>query len=232
MHLVAYKVTFRKEGKVILHNVSFSVAADRLIAIVGGSGSGKSTLLKILTGLEKATKGSVVRPDKISYIAQDAKLLPWLTVKENILLPQKIKRLPKEGLEEVWRKSQELIDVLHIQKLGDQKPQILSGGMAQRVLLAQALINEPTLLLLDEALTAVDQKHKYEIVTWLRKYSKNKGISVILVTHDLQEALTFADRVLPLNKEGSMGAPYYIKSSDRFTALDLTETQTLLWKTL
>ena len=231
MRLSAEHITLVKD-KTILDNISFIVAAGELVAVVGQSGSGKSSLLKVLSGFEKEHVGNVTRPKRLSYIAQDAQLLPWLSVKENILLPTKIRGATCVDQEIKWQKSKEILEVLHLEMLADAMPETLSGGMKQCVLLAQALLNKPELILFDEALSAVDYKHKYEIAAWLRRYAKSLNISIVLVTHDLQEALTLADKVFVLNALGTLERAYAVEPTDRFTPDTLTKTQQNLWQKL
>lgn len=231
MRLSAGHITLVKD-RTILDNISFIVAAGELVSIVGQSGSGKSSLLKVLSGFEEEHTGNVTRPKRLSYIAQDAQLLPWLSIKENILLPAKIMSTTRAEQEINWQQSKEILEALHLEKLADAMPETLSGGMKQRVLLAQALLNKPELILLDEALSAVDHKHKYEIVAWLRRHAESLNVSIVLVTHDLQEALTLADKVFVLSALGTLGRAYAVEPTDRFTPDTLTKTQQNLWQKL
>ena len=231
MKLVANNITLKKE-KFTLKTSSFSITKGELVIIIGRSGSGKSSLLKVLSGLEKPTTGVVCRPKSLSYVAQDASLLPWLTVKENILLPYKIKGIGGPDLDKLWDDMDEVLSKLRLKNMLEMKPETLSGGMSQRVIVAQALCNKPDVLLLDEALSAVDQKHKYEIVEWLREYAKKQQLVVVLVTHDLLEALTIADKIFVLSPDGKLGTAHLVQDAERMAGTNISTIHSSLWQKL
>jgi NitT/TauT family transport system ATP-binding protein len=189
-----------------LGDVSFEVFPREFIAVLGSSGSGKSTLLRILAGLLQPTSGSVtfggqasvgsaVAPPRIGMVFQQANLMPWRTVIENIRLP-----LELDGVngETARAKAQELIELVGLQGFENSWPRELSGGMAQRVAIARALIHDPDLLLLDEPFGSLDALTREHMWTELSHIWQVRQKTVIMVTHSIHESLFLADRVLVL----------------------------------
>jgi sulfate/thiosulfate transport system ATP-binding protein len=194
-----------------LEDVSLVIEEGELIALIGPSGSGKTTLLKIIAGLETPTQGQIYINDKnvtnlelkdreIGFVFQHYALFKHMNVYENIAFAYKVKprkiRLSKEDIED---KVHELAKLVQIENLLHRHPHELSGGQRQRVALARALAVKPKILLLDEPFAALDAKLKLQLRRWLRKLQKNSNITIILVTHDQEEALDIADRVLVLH---------------------------------
>ena len=190
-----------------LDGTSLSVGMGDFAAVVGPSGCGKSTLMKLVTGLIKPTKGIVsvdgdeVRgPVKIAGMAfQNANLLPWRTVTENILLPLEIVE-PYRGQfrakkEEYRARVEDLLQIVGLKGFGDRFPWELSGGMQQRASLCRSLIHEPKLLMLDEPFAALDAFTREELWCVLRDVWQRLNFTVILVTHDLREAVFLADTI-------------------------------------
>lgn len=187
----------------VLSALDLTIPAGQFVAIVGRSGCGKSTLLRLLAGLDTETAGSLAANDlplqksgpAIRLMFQEPRLLPWKTVIENVGL----------GLKGKWR--EEALSVLSAVGLGDkaeQWPETLSGGQKQRVALARALIHRPGLLLLDEPLGALDALTRLEMQQLLIDLWQTWKFTVVLVTHDVSEAVSTAQRVLMLNK-GEVG---------------------------
>lgn len=186
--------------RAVLRGIDLDIAAGCFVAIVGRSGGGKSTLLRLLAGLETATGGEVLLdgrpftglPDGVRMLFQDARLLPWQRVLDNV----GIARGPG------WRERAET--VLSDVGLGDRGgdwPAVLSGGQRQRVALARALVSRPRLLLLDEPFGALDALTRMEMHDLLARICARERFTTVLITHDVVEAVTLADRVLVL-KEG------------------------------
>ena len=187
----------------VLHGIDLHIPAGQFVAVVGRSGCGKSTLLRLLAGLDSATSGELhagnaplaeARED-IRLMFQDARLLPWKRVIDNVGL----------GLTGDW-KSQAL-EALEAVGLGERAhdwPAALSGGQKQRVALARALIHRPRLLLLDEPLGALDALTRIEMQQLIERLWQQHGFTVLLVTHDVNEAVAVADRVI-LIEDGRIG---------------------------
>lgn len=184
----------------VLDNVSINVKPGEFVALLGPSGCGKSTLLRLAAGLEKPTAGQLLEdgtpigdpdPSRI-LVFQDATLFPWLTVWKNVATG-----LDARGL--LKTQSHRVDDVLKLVKLeafADAHPHQLSGGMAQRVAIARALVNDPKLLLLDEPFGKLDSLTRLKMQNELLQLWRDVGFTALLVTHDVEEALLLADRVI------------------------------------
>lgn len=195
-----------------LKEVSLAIQEGELLALLGPSGSGKTTLLKIIAGLENPTQGLIFLDDinvtklspmdrNIGFVFQHYALFKHMNVFENIAFGQRVKKkATRLNEEEISAKVNELIELVQIDNLQKRYPHELSGGQRQRVALARALAVEPKILLLDEPFSALDTKLKLELRRWLRKLQKKTNITIILVTHDQEEALDVADRVVILNQ--------------------------------
>lgn len=182
-------VSFSYDQAPVLSKLSFSLARGEILALMGPSGQGKSTLLNLVAGLSKPTEGEILsNAERIAYAFQDTRLFPWLTVEENIRAV-----LPKgdhaAAIDEVLS-TVELTDCNHLY------PNELSGGMRTRAALARALAYGGDLLLLDEPFAALDEDLRARLAPRLRAWCRNRGISVILVTHQTDDAALIADRIL------------------------------------
>lgn len=190
----------------VLHDINFDVQQSEFVCILGPSGSGKSTLLRILGGLLPASAGvvkldgkEVVEPRRgVGIVFQDANLMPWRTALENIRLPLELQNIDEE---EVRQKAQELIDLVGLTGFENSLPINLSGGMAQRVAIARALVHDPNLLLLDEPFGALDALTRERMGEELLRIWHVRNKTVVMVTHDISEALFLADRVLVLKDQ-------------------------------
>lgn len=191
--------------------ISLTIEEGQLMSIIGPSGSGKSTLLKIISGLENLTKGQIHIDNKnvtksspkdrdIGFVFQHYALFKHMTVFENIAFGHRVKeKKHRLSNQEIKNRVNELLELVQINNLHNRYPHELSGGQRQRVALARALAVEPKILLLDEPFAALDAKLKLELRRWLRKLQKQTNITIILVTHDQEEALDVADKVMILN---------------------------------
>ncbi len=192
-----------KKGEIeAIKNINFKINEGEIISLVGPSGCGKSTLLSIIFGLDKDYKGKVIKKDnlKIAYMLQSDALLPWLTIYENAILGLKINKiLTKENLDYV----NYLFNFYNLSEFKENYPKNLSGGMKQRVALIRTLALKPDLLLLDEPFCALDQQSRLMISDDVYKIVKKEGKTVILVTHNIEEAVSFSDRVIVLSKRPS-----------------------------
>ena len=188
-----------------LENISFTVNPGEFIAIVGPSGCGKSTLLSMIAGLLVPGSGSLtlngspissVR-SKIGYMLQKDHLFEWRTILSNVLLGLEIHKNVNEAAR---AKALELLKTYGLEEFADAKPSQLSGGMRQRAALIRTLVLEPELLLLDEPFSALDYQTRLMVADDIWKIIKKEQKTAILVTHDLSEAVSMADRVLILSK--------------------------------
>lgn len=196
-------VTKRYGDKTILNALDLYIPAGQFVAVVGRSGGGKSTLLRLLAGLEAPNGGEILAgttplaniQDDTRMMFQDARLLPWKTVMDNVGL----------GLKGHWREeARQALAAVGLEDRAGDWPAALSGGQKQRVALARALIHRPGLLLLDEPLGALDALTRIEMQDLIASLWQEHGFTVLLVTHDVSEAVAMADRVL-LIEEGKIG---------------------------
>ncbi|HSJ54080.1 MAG TPA: ABC transporter ATP-binding protein [Anaerolineae bacterium] len=187
-----------------LENVSLEVRGGEFVAIVGPSGCGKSTLLRILGGLLAPTAGVVYldgRPlsspqRQVAYVFQNVNLLPWRTVLRNVLLPLEVAGTARA---EALSRAESVLALVGLQGFADLYPRELSGGMAQRVAIARALVAQPELLLLDEPFGALDALSREQMNLELLRIWRARRVTAVMVTHDLQEAIFLADRVLVMS---------------------------------
>ena len=184
-----------------LDRVSFEICPREFVCVLGPSGSGKSTLLRILAGLLPPTHGNVVflngQQPKIGMVFQQANLMPWRTVIQNLTLPLELAGISQD---EASNKAKELMELVGLDGFEDYWPRDLSGGMAQRVAIARALIHDPDLLLLDEPFGSLDALTRERMWTELSNVWQARQKTVLMVTHSISEALFLADRVLVLTQ--------------------------------
>lgn len=199
-----YKEFESAQGKVTaLKNIHFQTHRREFVCVIGPSGCGKSTLIRILAGLESSTRGEVLLdqkpvngpgPDR-GMVFQGYTLFPWLTVKKNVMFG-----LVNQGMGKGQAESEALqwIDLVGLERFADAYPHQLSGGMKQRVAIARALANQPRILLMDEPFGALDAQTRAKMQAYLLEIWKNIDITVLFITHDLDEAIFLADRILVL----------------------------------
>ncbi len=181
--------------KKILSDIKIDIKKNEFISIIGPSGCGKTTFLNILSGLDKEFKGEIeIFCKNISYMFQDNRLLPWLTVKENLLLVSKSK-----DLEEV----KELLKIIGLEETLNEYPKALSGGMKKRISLIRAFINQPELIFLDEPFTSLDFPTSQELKQEFLMLCKRFNPTVLLVTHDISEAILLSHKILFFSKKPS-----------------------------
>jgi len=196
------KVYVRADGveTEAISDLSLSIDAGELVSLVGPSGCGKSTLLRLLAGLESPTRGSLLMgPDIIQgphadrgLVFQDPNLFPWLTVRRNMQAGLVARRVLRDRKHEV----NEFMRLVGLEIFADSYPHQLSGGMAQRVGLARALVNHPRVLLLDEPLGALDAFTRMRMQDELLNLWQIRGTTMLLVTHDIDEAIYMSDRIV------------------------------------
>ncbi len=204
-----------------LDNVSLDFPAGELVALLGPSGCGKTTLLRIIAGLEKADNGDVflegidasglhVRERAVGFVFQHYALFRHMTVFDNVAFGLRVKKRSERRSEMIIRgKVKALLELVQLDWLADRYPSQLSGGQRQRIALARALAVEPKVLLLDEPFGALDAKVRKELRRWLRQLHDELHITSIFVTHDQEEALEVADRVVLMDhgKIEQIGTP-------------------------
>ena len=208
IHDVTHIYGGAEDGAPAVEGLSLKVREGEFAAIVGPSGCGKSTLMKLATGLQFPKAGTVIvdgqqvtAPVKLAGMAfQNPTMLPWRTTLQNLLLPLEIvqphrARIRRRKAEYV-AKAEALLAQVGLKGQGDKYPWQLSGGMQQRASLCRALIHEPKLLMLDEPFGALDAFTREELWCVIRDLHAARGVTVILVTHDLREATFLADRIL------------------------------------
>ena len=192
----------------VVDKVSFEVPSGELVALLGPSGGGKSTVLRIIAGLEEPDAGEVwlngkastrtrVQDRAVGFVFQHYALFRHMTVRKNIAFGLEIRGKARAEVDETVR---ELLDLTQLGSLGDRYPSELSGGQRQRVALARALAPKPSLLLLDEPFGALDAKVRVELREWIRRLHEERNITSVFVTHDQEEAMDLADRVIVLHK--------------------------------
>ncbi len=189
--------------RTVLHGIDLEIPQGQFVALVGRSGSGKSTLLRALAGIdhEVAGDGEIRAPGRVSVVFQDSRLLPWRRVLANVLLG-----LPRRGPQSGRAMQRARAALAEVGLAGREEawPNQLSGGEAQRAALARSLAREPDLVLADEPFGALDALTRIRMQTLLRDLWERHGPTVLLVTHDVDEAVLLADRVLVL-EDGRLG---------------------------
>jgi sulfonate transport system ATP-binding protein len=192
-------------GNGVLGHIDLTVEPGEFLAIVGRSGCGKTTLLRLIAGLETPSEGSIDFGEGKTVrrlMFQDARLLPWRRVLENVAIGRH---------EPGWQKrAAAALDRVGLADKAGEWPSTLSGGQRQRVALARALFSEPTLLLLDEPLGALDALTRLEMQSLIARMHREQGLTSILVTHDVTEAVRLADRVIVL-ENGAIGGSWQVK---------------------
>jgi sulfate transport system ATP-binding protein len=195
-----------------LHNVTLDIPSGELVALLGPSGCGKTTLLRIIAGLEVADKGSIsfhgddatdahARERNVGFVFQHYALFRHMTVFDNVAFGLKVKpRKERLPVAEINRRVHELLNLVQLDWLADRYPPQLSGGQRQRIALARALAVEPKVLLLDEPFGALDAKVRKDLRRWIRRLHDEIHVTSVFVTHDQEEALEVADRIVVMNK--------------------------------
>ncbi|BBB91905.1 MAG TPA: sulfate/molybdate ABC transporter ATP-binding protein [Methylomusa anaerophila] len=195
-----------------LKDINLTVPTGELVALLGPSGSGKTTLLRIIAGLETADQGTIlfngedtsntnVQQRRVGFVFQHYALFRHMTVSENIAFGLNVRpRSLRPSKKEIQERVYELLSLVKLEGLANRYPAQLSGGQRQRVALARALAVQPQMLLLDEPFGALDAKVRKELRRWLRQLHDELHITSVFVTHDQEEALDVADRIVILNK--------------------------------
>jgi NitT/TauT family transport system ATP-binding protein len=186
-----------------LRNINFKIHRREFVCVIGASGCGKSTLIRTLAGLETQSAGEVLLDGKPvqgpgrdrGMVFQGYSLFPWLTVKRNVMFgPQ----MSGHGFDAAERDARQWLELVGLTKFADSYPHQLSGGMRQRVAIARALVNQPRILLMDEPFGALDAQTRSKMQSHLLDIWRNIDITILFITHDLDEAIYLADRILVL----------------------------------
>ena len=186
----------------VIKDVNLDIKSGEIVALLGPSGCGKSTLLRLIAGLEQPTSGEVTiderkivgLDDRCSIVFQEPRLLPWRTIVENVELGLRGRKDNGKALQ--------LLAEVGLGEFAACLPRQVSGGMAQRAALSRALISEPKVLLLDEPLAALDALTRLQMQDLLSQLVATTGVTIVLVTHDIDEALYLADRIVVLGERG------------------------------
>jgi sulfate/thiosulfate transport system ATP-binding protein len=189
-------------------DVSVDVETGSLVALLGPSGSGKSTLLRLIAGLEDTDSGRIwitgeeatersVQDRQVGFVFQHFALFKHRTVRQNVAFGLELRKWKKEAIR---RRVDELLELVQLQGYGGRYPSQLSGGQRQRVALARALAVQPRVLLLDEPFSALDAKVRKELRAWLRNLHSEMHVTTVIVTHDQEEAMEVADRIVVMNE--------------------------------
>jgi NitT/TauT family transport system ATP-binding protein len=189
----------------VIDRLSFEIATGEFVCIVGPSGCGKTTLLRLLAGLHPPDKGEIRLNDalltspssEIGLVFQKANLMPWRTVFDNVMLPLQVKHLPDD---EAKQRVIQALKLVGLSDFNDSYPHHLSGGMEQRVAIARALVHKPKILMLDEPFRALDALSREKLNQEFLQVWQAEQSTILMVTHDIQEAVYLADRVLVLSQ--------------------------------
>jgi len=212
MSIEVCHITKRFGSFTALNDVSLEVPTGDLVALLGPSGSGKTTLLRIIAGLESADGGRVlfdgedatarqVRERKVGFVFQHYALFRHMTVFENVAFGLRVRsRKLRPSKREIAERVGALLKLVQLDRYADRYPSQLSGGQRQRVALSRALAVEPKVLLLDEPFGSLDAKVRYELRRWLRRLHDEIHVTSVFVTHDQEEALEVADRIVVMNE--------------------------------
>jgi NitT/TauT family transport system ATP-binding protein len=194
----------RTGSTLALNDINFTTHRREFLCVVGPSGCGKSTLVRILAGLEEPTSGKVLLEGKPvtepgsdrGMVFQGYTLFPWLTVKKNVMFGPQVNG---HGRDEAEREALQWLQLVGLEKFADCYPNQLSGGMKQRVAIVRALANQPRILLMDEPFGALDAQTRCRMQAHLLEIWKKIDITIVFITHDLEEAIFLADRILVLS---------------------------------
>jgi NitT/TauT family transport system ATP-binding protein len=193
-------ITLSYGGEPVLEGASLAVEAGQFVSLVGPSGSGKSTLLRVVMGLQAPSAGHVelgLDPSELGILFQDDALLPWRTARDNVALGLRFRGAPRARAGE---EAEAWLERLALHGLGERYPSRLSGGQRKRVALAQVLALRPRLLLMDEPFASLDAIVRTRVIGDLLRFVERERISVLLVTHDLDEAIALSDVVYLLSQ--------------------------------
>lgn len=232
------KIYHSKDGETLaIKDLNLNIKEGEFVAIVGPSGCGKSTLLSILCNLEKKSEGNIIFPKKdltVGYMLQEDTLFPWLNILDNSLLGLKIQ---KKLTDKNKKKVLELLETYGLKDFVKKYPSNLSGGMRQRVALIRTLATDPDILLLDEAFSALDYQTRLAVSDDVWKIIKKEKKTTIMITHDVAEAISMADRVIVLtNRPAKVKKIYNIELTNKNSPInnrkckEFSKYYDMIWK--
>lgn len=201
----------------ILSEINISLAKGEFATIIGANGSGKSTLLKIAAKILEPSSGEIQSTKKISYVPQQDGLLPWKTVEQNLMLPMQI-----SSKNIASAKVQKILKDFELNKFSKNYPAELSGGMKQKLAIVRSMITSPELLLLDEPFSSLDAITRLTMQNWMQDIWLQKKPTVLLVTHDIREAILLSDRIFVFSERpGTVKKVFDLKNKHPRTHQDL-----------
>lgn len=201
--LVSKNLSVKYGDRVIFTNVNMHLKTHEIITIIGSSGAGKSTLLNAIAGFIDYTGSISIDGNEIegsnsdrTVVFQDSSLFPWFNVEENIAFSL---RAQDESIDLINRKIHHLIELMGLEPFEKKRINQLSGGMKQRVAIARAMVNEPKFILMDEPFSALDYITKTKMQDMILNIAKNQNVGILLITHDLEEAMKCGNKIMALN---------------------------------
>lgn len=229
------------DGEVlVVKNLNLDIAQGEFLTMLGPSGSGKSTCLMMLAGFEAATHGEIILDGKsindvaphkrnIGMVFQNYALFPHMSVKENLLFPLQVRKMPAADAD---KKAQRALDMVQMGAFGNRLPAQLSGGQQQRIAVARALVFDPKLVLMDEPLGALDKQLREQMQYEIKKIHDDLGVTVVYVTHDQSEALTMSNRIAVFNdgiiQQCASPSDLYERPDNAFVAQFIGENNRLM----
>ncbi len=212
--LILSNVSKSYNNTLVLEDINIKVNEGELVTILGPSGSGKSTIFNIITNLTKKDNGSVYIDGKISYMQQKDLLLPYKTIIDNVSLPLILNKENKKNAQEIVRP---YFKEFGLEGYEDKYPSELSGGMKQRANFLRTFINSNDLMLLDEPFGALDSITKAKMQKWLLNVREKFNSTIILITHDIEEAITLSDRIYLISKKpSSIKAEFILEDKHKY----------------
>ena len=207
-----------KRAKTVIEDLNLSVKYREILAVVGGSGRGKTTLLHALAGLTEVSSGRLAVGTS-GLVFQQPLLLPWLNVRDNVKLGYRFKAIRARNTvitrRQLNSRVDELLATLGISDLANHRVRELSGGQAQRVAIARTIVTNPELLLLDEPFSALDAATRTSLQRWLLDLRERLNLTIVLVTHDIDEAVILGDRIVLLGEPGQPLTEYAGESASK-----------------
>lgn len=190
--------TYRGESAPVLDDINVTLEAGEFVCLLGASGCGKTTLLNLVSGLDVTSSGSIEKNGRVSVIFQESALFPWLSAGRNIELALRAAGVPKAERKD---RARELLRLVHLDQAYDKRPHELSGGMKQRVAIARALAQDAKILLMDEPFAALDAITRDFLHEEISTVWKERGLTIVFVTHNVREAIRLGQRVLLLSSK-------------------------------